>query len=134
MKKVIVLYVILVAAVALNACDGDKIKQLNDQVAALGADNTILKAKIGDLEKARVDMTGTISVLQADRDAARKALEECAAKDKPKDGDKTKDNGKNGKTPADHAKGGKGAGDNGKAKPADGGKTKPTFKPPKKVK
>ena len=116
MKKVIALYVILIAALAINGCEGDKIKALSDQVTALASDNTTLKAKIGDLEKARAEMDVKLGVLQSDRDQTKKALDECAAKtadkgDKQKDGVKPKDNGKpkdkngtNGKTKAPQTK------------------------------
>ena len=125
MKKVIVLYVILIAALAINGCEGDKIKQLNDQMAALASDNTTLKAKIGDLEKARAEMEVKLGVLQADRDQAKKALDECAAKTADKDGPKVKDNGKgNGKDKI---------GGNGKKTAAVPAK-KPVFKAPTRAK
>jgi hypothetical protein len=130
MKTTIALSFFLLAAVMLGGCDGDKIKLLNDQVSALGVENTTLKAKIGDLEKTRTEMTGTLSVLQADRDQAKKANEECAARDKPKDGEKTKD-GVKAKGNGDKGGAGKDAAAT-KGKP--GVKGKPTFKPPKKVK
>lgn len=130
MKKLIALCVVLAAVVMLGGCDGEKIKLLNDQVSALGGENTVLKAKIGDLEKARTEMAGTLSVLQNDRDQAKKAVEECAAKDKPKDGEKSKDGMKT------KGNGVKGGSDKSTAaaqgKPAV--KDKPKFKPPKRAK
>lgn len=129
MMKLIALCVILLAVVMLGGCDGEKIKILNDQVSALGVENTSLKAKIGDIEKARAEMTGTLSVLQSDRDQAKKASEECASKDKPKDGEKPKDGAK---TKGNGGKGGDKSTAAAQGKPAV--KDKPKFKPPKKVK
>jgi len=132
MKTTIALVVMAAAVVATSGCDGAQIKQLNDSVAALSADQANLKAKIGDLEKVRAEMDGKLTVLQSDRDQVKKALDECASKDKPATKEPDKGNGVKGS--AGNGKGVKSAADNGKPKPADGGKTKPTFKPPKKVK
>jgi outer membrane murein-binding lipoprotein Lpp len=82
-KKALFTAMLVVFAAALFAgCNAEELKKLNDQVASLTTENTNLKAKVGDLEKAKADMQNQINALTAERDQAKKDLEACAA---PKD-------------------------------------------------
>lgn len=133
-KAVVLVYTIIIAAVAVNGCGTEKIEQLNTQVSALQSENAGLKTKIGEVEKSRNDATAQVATLNAERDQLKKDLETCKPPDKA--GDKT--------TGAQHKNGGQGketgvkAGTAGKGngketRPGKPGKG-PGFKPVPKAK
>ena len=89
MKKALFAAILVVFAATLFAgCNAEELKKLNDQVASLTTENTNLKAKVGDLEKAKADMQNQINALTAERDQAKKDAPKDDKKAAPPAGDK----------------------------------------------
>jgi septal ring factor EnvC (AmiA/AmiB activator) len=134
-KAVVVVYALVLAVVTVNGCGKAQIEQLNTQVAALQSENAGLKAKVGELEKARNDAQTQVASLGAERDQAKKDLEECKSPDKGAEKASAQvktGKGGNGKTAQAAADAGKSGKD--KPKPGGAGKGKTKFSVPDKAK
>jgi outer membrane murein-binding lipoprotein Lpp len=129
-KKALFAAILVVFAATLFAgCNAEELKKLNDQVASLTTENTNLKAKVGDLEKAKADMQNQINALTAERDQAKKDLEACTKPPEKADDKAAKKDEKGGKKEAK-----KEEKKEEKKAAAPSGEKKPKFGAPKKAK
>ena len=130
-KSLLVACLVVFAATVFYGCNAEELKKLNDQVATLTTENTNLKAKVGDLEKAKADMQNQINALTAERDQTKKDLEACKTPAADEKGAKKDDKGKKDDKAAKKEEKGKKE-DAPKAAPA--GEPKKKFGAPKKAK